>query len=126
MKEAKVKLGVGQIQITDDTLAKLKAKADGAGLFCEFGVPRLPEGVGGAEKADRYRSVLPNRVCAQITNIHRGEDGAVYGTITPHGPQAKVVKQALDAGREEKLGFSVRVVTRASVSEAITYDLVKF
>ncbi|QTH80213.1 putative prohead core protein protease [Pseudomonas phage pPa_SNUABM_DT01] len=126
MKEAVLKLGVGQIQISDETLEKLKAKADKGQLLSEFGAPRLPEGVGGAEKADRYRTILPSRVCAQITNLHRGDDGNVYGTVKPHGPMAKVLKQAMEGGNAEALQFGVRVVTRASVSEAITYDLVKF
>lgn len=126
MSEAEVKLGIGQQTITQGTFEKLKAKAEAGGLYSEFGAPRLMPGASINEKADRYRAVLDDRVCARITKLRLDEQGNVYGTIEAFGPHAKTVKQILDRGQQERLAFGARIVTKASVADVITYDLVKF
>jgi len=128
MKQAEVKLGIGQQQITDETLKKLQVKALNDELLCEFGAPRLVKSVTTTQqqRADRYRAILPDRVCAKITSIRRGEDGNIYGTIVPHGPQSQPVKKRLDCDQAEELAFGARIVTKASIADVITYDLVKF
>lgn len=126
MKEAEVKLGIGQQHITDETLKKLQIKALNDELLCEFGAPRLVPSISQQERADRYRMVLPDRVCAKITTLRRGEDGHVYGTVVPYGPHAQPVKRRLEGNQPDQLAFGARIVTKASTSDVITYDLVKF
>lgn len=126
MKEAEVKLGIGQQTITQATFEKLKAKAEAGGLFSEFGAPRLMPGASINEKADRYRAVLDDRVCARITKLRWDENGNVYGTVEAFGPHANVVKKTLEQGQPDRLAFGARIVTKASVADIITYDLVKF
>jgi hypothetical protein len=126
MKEAEVRLGIGQQTITDGTLAKLQAKAEDDMLYCEFGAPRFVRDVPAQEKADRYRAILGDRVCAKITSIRRGDDGHIYGTVVPFGPHAQPVQRRIESGQPDQLLFGARIVTKASVAEVITYDLVKF
>lgn len=126
MKEAEVKLGIGQQTITLPTFEKLKAQAEGGTLYGEFGAPRLVAGASINEKADRYRQVLDDRVCCRITKLRLDEHGNVFGTVEAFGPHGKTVKQILDRGQPERLAFGARIVTKASIADIITYDLVKF
>lgn len=126
MKQAEIKLGIGQQTITDETLAKLQDKAAKDQLHCEFGAPRFMGGVPAQEKADRYRAILQDRVCAKITSLRRGDDGHIYGMVVPSGPHAQPVQRRIEAGQPDQLLFGARIVTKASVAEVITYDLVKF
>lgn len=126
MKEAEVKLGIGQQTITPETFKKLQARAEAGALYSEFGAPKLVPGASINEKADRYRQVLDDRVCARITKMRLDENGNVFGTVEAFGPHAKTVKQILDRGQSERFAFCARIVTKASVADIITYDLVKF
>ncbi|MNI70483.1 hypothetical protein D3C76_25270 [compost metagenome] len=126
MKQAEVILGIGQQTITPETFEKLKVKADNGELLSEFGAPRLVSGAGSQENADRYRAILDTQVCAKITKLRMGEDGKVYGTVEAFGPHAKTVKQILERDQSDRLAFAARIVTKASVADVVTYDLVKF
>jgi len=128
VSETTVTLGISQlVHISDKTLAELNHRAHTGGLKCEFGVPKVYDGASPQERADRYKVVLPERVCAEISNVARGEDGvSIIATITPKGPMSKIVKQAIRSGRGPELGFSVRAITTGEKVQVVTYDLVKF
>ncbi len=126
MSTVRIKLGLGNREISDSTFIKLKERAEAGTLLSEFGVPRLYDGASMREKIDRYAKILPERVCARITAIERGDDGSIYGDVEAHGPQSRIVAQTIDSGRGENLIFSIRVISRGAEKEAITYDLVKF
>jgi hypothetical protein len=120
------KLGMGQQSLTDTSLEKLKAKANAGQLLCEFQAPRLVQGASPQEKADRYKMIVDDRVCAKITRIYRGEDGHVYGDVEPHGPMSKTLKQMVDRGTTDNVIFGMRTILKAGIADVITYDLVHF
>ncbi|MNB61197.1 hypothetical protein D3C87_1116690 [compost metagenome] len=120
------KLGMGQQTLNDTSLEKLKVKATDGELLCEFQAPRLVQGASIQEKADRYRMIVGDRVCARINRIYRAEDGNIYGDVEAYGPMSKTLKQLVERGTTDKIIFGMRTVMKAGIADVITYDLVTF
>jgi hypothetical protein len=121
------RLGTEEIHISDTALAKLQAKADNGDLLVEFGYPKVPDGSSPQSRMGRYSHIDKTNVCAKITKVHRGEDGAVYGTVLPLGPKSKILKQLMRSGNDGKVTFGVRALSGIGQQpEIVTFDLIKF
>jgi len=121
------RLGTGDVYIGEDALKKLKDKADNGDMLVEFGYPKVPDGSSPQSRMGRYSHIDKTNVCAKITKVHRGEDGAVYGTVLPLGPKSKILKQLMRSGNDGKVTFGVRALSGIGQQpEIVTFDLIKF
>jgi hypothetical protein len=121
------RLGTGDVYIGEDALKKLKDKADNGDMLVEFGYPKVPDTAGPKSRMDRYSHIDKTNVCAKITEVFRGADGNVYGTVMPLGPKSKILKQLMNRGDTERLQFGVRALSGIGQEpQIVTFDLTHF
>lgn len=127
MTKATVVLAKGEGFISDETLRKLAAKSNTTGYLAEMGFPKVPVGVHGAEFAEYYSRINPQRVCAKITNIRRGDDGeSVIADVEAYGAMGKSLKKRIEGDRADTLLFGVRALINHNKKDIVTFDLIKF
>lgn len=128
MKEASVKLLQKRIrlEVTAADLSDLDLKAQRGELLVEFGVPGLFSQQSPSQHAVRQAMVMPQNVCARITDLRLDDNDMLYGTIVPEGPKSKLVKQSIAKGTVDQLEFDGRYIDEGGRFKLVGFDLTGF